>query len=193
MKIISHRGKIDTYRDSENDFMALKNFLESPVASLEIDIQLDPMTDRIVLLHDDLEDHTGLMDLEEALNIIGKDTEILLDIKNPRQDSEKFFKILFNILEGFDNVRLCSFYKNYFERVQMGIILDEENIDYFLETLPPHNFLSIDYKLLDKIKNFFGTTEIYVYTLNEYIPLPPDITGLITDFPEYFLVKYEKI
>ena len=193
MKIISHRGKIDTYRDSENDFRALKNFLESPVASLEIDIQLDPMTDRIVLLHDDLEDHTGLMDLEEALNIIGKDTEILLDIKNPRQDSEKFFKILFNILEGFDNVRLCSFYKNYFERVQMGIILDEENIDYFLETLPPHNFLSIDYKLLDKIKNFFGTTEIYVYTLNEYIPLPPDITGLITDFPEYFLVKYEKI
>ena len=193
MKIISHRGKIDTYRDSENDFRALKNFLESPVASLEIDIQLDPMTDRIVLLHDDLEDHTGLMDLEEALNIIGKDTEILLDIKNPRQDSEKFFKILFNILEGFDNVRLCSFYKNYFERVQMGIILDEENIDYFLETLPPHNFLSIDYKLLDKIKNFFGTTEIYVYTLNEYIPLPPDITGLITDFPEYFLVKYENI
>ena len=191
MKVISHRGKIDTYRDSENDSRALKNFLESPVAILEIDVQLDPRTDRIVLLHDELDDHhTGLMDLEDALNVIGKDTEILLDIKNPRQNSEKFFKILFNILEGFDNVKLCSFYKNYFEKVQMGIILDEENIDYFLETLPPHNFLSIDYKLLDKIKNFFGTTEIYVYTLNEYIPLPPGITGIITDFPEYLLINF---
>lgn len=127
MKIISHRGKINISKNSENNLEAINNFMDSNIEMIEIDIQLTK-DKNIILYHDknikinnyccglfkntkniiDLDKETlieqELIYLKDALDLIKGEREIYLDIKNENlQDNEYklFFEILLKLLDEY--------------------------------------------------------------------------------------------
>lgn len=154
--------------------------------------------------------------LKDVLDIIKGRKSIFLDIKNNEVNNDQlniFFKELFNILDEYiityncdpKSIYICSFYKNYInyilssncaKKYKLGIILDKQNINYFIEkfsnSIRNFDFLSIDYILLDLISFCIDKIPIFCYTVNDiniYNMLlnKKYISGIITDIPDYFI------
>ena len=51
MKIISHRGKIDSINSDENKINSVLNFMQTDIVMIEIDIQLT-LDNKIIVYHD---------------------------------------------------------------------------------------------------------------------------------------------
>ena len=150
MEIISHRGKINKSLSHENSEEAIKNFIDSNITTIEVDIQLTK-DNEIILFHDDTIDRERIIDkyshelvnnynmilLKDVLRIIKGKRKIYLDIKNGELTKKQiniFFKELFNLLEEYtqeygcqqNSIYLCSFYRIY--------------IDYLLENKVRNNY-----------------------------------------------------
>ena len=150
MEIISHRGKINKSLSHENSEEAIKNFIDSNITTIEIDIQLTK-DNEIVLFHDDSIDCGRIIDkdsnelvnnynmilLKDVLQTIKGKRKIYLDIKNGglnKKQINMFFAVLFNLLEDYkkeyecqqNSIYLCSFYKIY--------------IDYLIENKIRNNY-----------------------------------------------------
>ena len=163
----------------------------------------------------------NLILLTQVLDIVQGKKSIYLDIKKKDIDNKKlnlFFKELFRILDNYittyncdrKSIYICSFYKKYTEYIlynkcakeyEIGIILDKDNINYFLEnfyiSFNSFDFISIDYNILDNISFCFGKIPIFCYTINEIIIYKnitnkKYISGLITDNPEYFISELNR-
>ena len=139
MEIISHRGKINRTLSHENNKEAIKNYLNSNITTIEIDIQLTK-DNQIILFHDNIIDCIRIVDkdsnelmnnynmilLKDVLQMIEGKRKIYLDIKNEeltKKQTNIFFEELFNLLEKYikkygckeDSIYLCSFHSIYID------------------------------------------------------------------------------
>tara|TARA_Y100000991_G_scaffold195939_1_gene165543 strand:- start:478 stop:1179 length:702 start_codon:yes stop_codon:yes gene_type:complete len=139
MEIISHRGKINKTLSQENNKEAIKNFIDSNITTIEIDIQLTK-DNEIILFHDNSIDCIRIVDkdsnelinnynmilLKDVLQLIKGKRKIYLDIKNEDLNIKQigiFFEELFNLLEKYrkkydckeNSIYLCSFHRIYID------------------------------------------------------------------------------
>ena len=140
--------------------------------------------------------------------------------KNENIDNIKlnvFFKELFNILEEYTlnyncdskSIYICSFYSKYIEfilesncakKYEIGMIIEKNNLNHFCNIfsnrINDFDFISIDYNSLENISFLFGKIDIFCYTVNDIIIYKRllndgNISGIITDIPEYFITQFK--
>jgi glycerophosphoryl diester phosphodiesterase len=153
--------------------------------------------------------------LKQALDMIKGKKEIYLDIKNNKLNKNQyriFFDKLLKLLDDYvlkyecerSSIYLASFYPEYIDYIislpfeyKKGIILCQDNIEYFNKKfndtkIKSLDFISVDYNILDSIKLYFNKIIIFCYTINnieDYGNLfykKKYINGIVTDYPEYF-------
>ena len=152
--------------------------------------------------------------LEDVLNIIRGRKYIYLDIKNNNLKEYKYKNLFFELLKLLDNyvfkykcepssIYIASFYPEYIRYIisipfeyKKGIIINSKNLEYFNENFNSNqidfNFISIEYKIVNSIKNYFNKTIIFCWTVNDEnifnnLIENNHINGLVTDYPNKFL------
>lgn len=217
MIIIGHRG---CFYETENTIKSFLKAFEIGADGIEVDVQ-KTLDDKIVLSHDsnlrrvfevdfdirknnynslkNLNLKENIPSLEEVLEFVrDKNKFIDVEIKNPDD-----FKFTLDIIKKFDykEVIVSSFYHNKifeFKKIYPEInfaylfVHVPKNIDEYLKDV---QFIkpNINY-IVDYYKNF--SLRIIPWVVNEYeeIELIKNLNpfGVITDFPDRFLIKSSK-
>ena len=144
--------------------------------------------------------------------------KIYLDIKNDELKDNQvndFFIELLKILDNYifkykadrSSIYIASFFPKYINYIisipfeyKKGIILNEVNIDYFKKNYNNtiFDFICIDYNIIDLIKDYQEKNNIFCFTVNNDFDFDKlikkyKINGVVTDYPEKFLKKYNII
>ena len=159
-------------------------------------------------------DEYDIIYLKNFLDMIKGQKKIYLDIKNDKlKDNQinNFFIELFKILDNYilkykadrASIYIASFFPKYINYIisipfeyKKGIILNEDNIDYFKKNYNNtiFDFISIDYNIIDLIKDYQEKNNIFCFTVNNDFDFnillkKYKINGIVTDYPEKFLKK----
>lgn len=163
-------------------------------------------------------DEYNIIYLKKFLDMIKGEKKIYLDIKNDElKDNQvnNFFIELLKILDDYifkykadrSSIYIASFYPKYINYIisipfeyKKGIIIHEGNIEYFKKNYNNtlFDFISIDYNIIDLIKDYQEKNNIFCFTVNNDFDFDKllkkyNINGIVTDYPEKFLKKYKII
>ena len=217
LQIIAHRGASGNCGD--NNIISIKKAIEIGCSIIEIDIRLTSDNILVLYhdseitinnkkyiieksIYNDVSEK--VCTLEKILEISPKNLLYYLDIK-VLDNKKKFTKYLVSFLKKYTNRTfiLASFDKTFIgnfpllNNIKFGIIsekYDPEEINSYLSKIS-YLILDINYiQNLDikKIKNYLCNKKIYLYTVNiknELLPYLDLIDGIVTDYPNEFLIK----
>ncbi len=190
MKLIAHRGN-DNHNFKENTKEAIINCLnEDYIAGVEFDIRLTK-DKKIVINHNMLifdnnknlypvysknfkeikKSNPDISTLESVLSSVRTDKILLIEIKEERDDYDKFIIILFNLLKKYRhlNIYICSFNYKLIKKIKskygsykcgliVGYLMNTNNINDDLD------FYLYSYNYIDLI-NY--NKQIFIFTIDK--------------------------
>ncbi len=216
LTVIAHRGSNEKY--PENSLEAFKQAINEGINYIEMDITITE-DNKIILQHDIITEnsedlitnfkYTSQLLLETVLKELPKNINIILDLKDPRINSNLIDEVLllcliykcidrciFASFNLFHLMKINNFEKKYNLELNKAYSTANIDIDYFESKIRMYNLthlilykFQITPELINNIKSKFNI-KIYVYTCNTYniynYCLKCKVDGIFSDFPYKF-------